>query len=348
MIDILMKQAKHLFPGSFASVMATGALAVGLNLLGFHGLAPILIAVNTVLYTVLWLMTLIRLFRWPREVRVDVVSHSKGAGFFTLVAGTAVFGSQLLLTGGCIMIAKVLWFTALILWAVIMYTFFTAMTIRKEKPPLEKGFNGTWLLSSVATQSIAVLGTLLSPSVHQHQDILLFTSLSMYFLGSMLYLPLMALIFYRFAFVRFSYGELSPPYWISMGALAITTLAGSSLILHAEYFPLINEITPFLKGFTLFFWITGTWWIPLLVILTIWHYGFHRPPIRYNPQIWSMVFPLAMYTAGTFQFSKALQLPFVSVLSEGMAFLAVGSWIVVFLAMCTAILRSFGKMGDVK
>ncbi len=340
MTTFLEKKAEHLFPGSFASVMATGALGVGLNLLGFHWTAPILIAVNAVLYTVLWVLTILRLFCYPRELKNDLVSHSKGAGFFTTVAGTAVFGSQLLLTGGYVKIAMWLLLAAAILWVLIMYTFFTAMTIRKEKPSLEEGFNGTWLLSSVATQSIAVLGTLLSPYVGQYQHVLLFTSLSMYFLGCMLYLPLMALIFYRFTFVRFREDELSPPYWISMGALAIATLSGSVLILHAKYFPLLEEITPFLKGFTLFFWITGTWWIPLLVILTVWHYGFHRPKLSYNPQIWSMVFPLAMYTAGTYQFSNALHLPFVSFLADGMAAVAAVSWVAVLLAMLASVIWS--------
>ncbi|GKV68472.1 C4-dicarboxylate transporter [Sporosarcina sp. NCCP-2716] len=339
MTTLLEQKAKHLFPGSFAAVMATGALGVGLNLLGFHWTAPVLIAVNTVLYTVLWILTIIRLVRYPRELKEDLVSHSKGAGFFTIVAGTAVFGSQLLLTGGHVKIAMGLLPAAAVLWVVIMYTFFTAMTIGKEKPSLEEGFNGTWLLSSVATQSIAVLGTLLSPYAGQHQHLLLFSSLSMYFLGCMLYLPLMALLFYRFTFVRFREDELSPPYWISMGALAIATLSGSALILHAEYFPLLEEIAPFLKGFTLFFWITGTWWIPLLVILTVWHYGFHRPGLSYNPQIWSMVFPLAMYTAGTYQFANALHLPFVSILADGMAAAAAVSWAAALLAMLVSVIR---------
>lgn len=345
MRTLLETKAEHLFPGSFASVMATGALGIGLYLLGFHGTAPVLTSVNTALYMILWILTLLRLFRFPLELKNDLASHSKGAGFFTMVAGTAVFGSQLLLTGGYVKIALWLLLAAAILWVLIMYTFFTAMTIGTEKPSLEKGFNGTWLLSSVATQSIAVLGTLLSPYAGAHQQILLFTSLSMYFLGCMLYLPMMALLVYRFTFVRFRDDELTPPYWISMGALAIATLAGSSLILHAKYFSLLEEITPFLKGFTLFFWITGTWWIPLLVILTIWHYGSHRQKLSYNPQIWSMVFPLAMYTAGTYQFSNALRLPFVSFLADGMAAVAAVSWLAVLLAMLASVLRSMRRTG---
>ncbi len=55
-----------------------------------------------------------------------------------------------------------------------------------------------------------------------------------------------------------------------MGAVAITTLAGARLILAAPGLTLLSDLLPFLKGFTLFFWAAGTWWIPLLFILGFW------------------------------------------------------------------------------
>src|SRR5690606_2696657 len=41
----------------------------------------------------------------------------------------------------------------------------------------------------------------------------------------MLYIWMMALIFYRYIFFNFSPADLAPPYWINMGAMAISTLA---------------------------------------------------------------------------------------------------------------------------
>jgi tellurite resistance protein TehA-like permease len=84
-----------------------------------------------------------------------------------------------------------------------------------------------------------------------------------------------------------------------MGAVAITTLAGSLLVLNAEHWPLLTELRPFLKGFTLFFWSASTWWIPLLLGLTLWRYVIAGQPLGYTPQLWAMVFPLGMYTTGT-------------------------------------------------
>src|SRR5699024_5215779 len=133
--------------------------------------------------------------------------------------------------------------------------------------------------------------------------------------------------------------SLTPPYWINMGAVAITTLAGATLILHQNEFGLILEITPFLKGFTTFFWITGTWWIPLLFILMIWRHVVHRFPLTYDPQYWGMAFPLAMYTTSTWQLAQALELPFLRIIPQIMGLIAVLVYIAVFLGFLHHIYR---------
>jgi len=43
----------------------------------------------------------------------------------------------------------------------------------------------------------------------------------------------------------------------------------------------------------------------MLVILEVWRHRFRRVPIRYDPQVWSVVFPLGMKAAGTFQLGRA-------------------------------------------
>jgi tellurite resistance protein TehA-like permease len=81
----------------------------------------------------------------------------------------------------------------------------------------------------------------------------------------------------------------------------------------------------------LFFWIAGTWWIPLLFILMIWRHLYHRFPLTYDPQFWGMAFPLAMYTTSTFQLSKALDLPFLLVFLGLWFVVAIGAWMAVFI-----------------
>ena len=72
----------------------------------------------------------------------------------------------------------------------------------------------------------------------------LFFALCMFLLGAMLYLTIITLIFYRFTFVALTVDQMTPPYWINMGAVAITTLAGASLLIQAELWPFLVMLRP--------------------------------------------------------------------------------------------------------
>ena len=111
---------------------------------------------------VLWLATILRFVRyWPR-VRADLLDHGRAPGFFTVVAGTSVLGAQLLVLGAGPGAPWALWFATLALWAVVTYGFFAIVTVKQDKPPIETGLNGAWLIAVVATQSVPVLGALLA------------------------------------------------------------------------------------------------------------------------------------------------------------------------------------------
>jgi tellurite resistance protein TehA-like permease len=322
--------AANLFPGYFALVMATGINSIAAFQLNLKPVAWVLLAINLIAYFNLWLLLLIRLVRFFPRVKADIMDHARGPGFFTVVAGTCVLGSQLIIVVGQYSAAAALWFVGILLWVLIMYTFFTAVTVRADKPEFETGISGTWLLAAVATQSISVLGTLLADYFTTYRDSLLFFTLCMFLLGCMLYLILITLIFYRFTFVKLTTVTLTPPYWINMGAVAITTLAGARLIIAVPKWSFLGEISPFLKGFTLFFWAAGTWWIPLLLILGVWRHIRKHFPLAYDPLYWGMVFPLGMYTVCTLQLSKAIGFEPLVIIPRCFVFIALAAWLAVF------------------
>ena len=262
----------------------------------------------------------------------DLFDHLRAPGFFTAVAATAVLGSQFLLIADGHIVALALWGLALLLWLLLTYTVFTVLVVKADKPTLDKGINGGWLLAVVSTQSLAVLSALLASRLGQPYRLELnFFALSMWLWGGMLYIWMMSLIFYRYTFFAFSPADLSPPYWINMGAMAISTLAGCQLILNAPDAPFLQSLLPFLKGFTVFYWATGTWWIPMLVLLAIWRHLLQRFPLRYDPLYWGAVFPIGMYAACTQQLTEALALPFLAFLPQTMLVFALAAWSLVVL-----------------
>jgi tellurite resistance protein TehA-like permease len=328
----------NLFPGYFALVMATGIVSIAAHLLEMKPIAVGLLVVNILAYAILCLLLLARLVLFFSRVKADLADHVRGPGFFTIVAGTCVLGSQLIIVAGHYEAASILWLVGVVLWALVMYSFFTLITVREEKPPLETGLNGAWLIAAVATQSISVLGTLLANYFAVYRETLLFFTLCMFLIGCLLYLLLITIIFYRFTFLNFTTQKLTPPYWINMGAVAITTLAGARLIIGAPESRFLGEILPFLKGFTLFFWAGGVWWIPLLLILGFWRHVRKRFPLAYDPQYWGMVFPLGMFTACTFQLSKAIDFEPLMLIPRYFVYLALAAWLVVFVGMIYSLL----------
>ena len=334
-----------LAPAYFGMVMATGIVSLAAKLLGWVVLAQALFGLNIAAYVVLWTLFVLRMVRHPAHFFGDLIDHLRGPGFFTMVAGTSVLGSQFLLLAADYPVALALWSLALLLWVALTYAIFTGITVKERKPPLDRGISGAWLLAVVATQSIALLSGLLAPHVGQPGRLEMnFLALSMWLWGGMLYIWMMSLIFYRYTFFALAPGDLSPPYWINMGAMAISTLAGSLLIVNAPDAPFLQSLLPFIKGFTVFYWATGTWWIPMLVVLALWRYVYRRFPMTYDPLYWGAVFPLGMYAAATHEMIRAMGFDFLDFLPPVFLTAGLAAWAAAFTGLVLELLRRFGAL----
>jgi tellurite resistance protein TehA-like permease len=157
--------------------------------------------------------------------------------------------------------------------------------------------------------------------------------------GGMLYIWIIGLIFYRYTFFPMSPSDLAPPYWINMGAAAISTLAGAYLALDAPHARLLEELLPFIRGLTLMWWATASWWIPMLVSLGVWRHVVRKFPLRYDPLYWGAVFPLGMYTACTYRLSRAVEASFLVEIPRVFVFIALVAWAVTALGLVVHLVR---------
>lgn len=327
-----------LSPAYFALVMATGIVSIAAHRAGMALIAVALFRLNLVVYLALWLLNGLRIALHARRFFRDLGDHRRSPGLFTAVAATCILGSQFVLIAGDLRPACLLWGVGIALWVVLTYAVFTSLTIATAKPPLAEVLTGAWLLAVVATQSVAVLGALVAAGSPQPFRLgANFVALSLWLASGMLYVWMIGLIFYRCMFLPFSPADLVPSYWITMGAMAISTLAGALLVTHAPDAPFLYSLLPFLEGFTLFYWATGTWWIPMLVILSMWKYVRRRFSLQYDSSYWSAVFPLGMYSVGTSQTAAAMELGFLEPVARFFLYAALLAWGLVFAGMVRAL-----------
>jgi tellurite resistance protein TehA-like permease len=225
---------KTLHPAYFSLVMATGIVSIATYLHGIPLLPKVLFWLNALFLAGLAAATGARILRYSRAFATDIQSHSRAVGFFTTAAATAVFGTELVLLMDAAEIAAAFWIAATVLWFVTFYGVLAVLTVKPDKPSLAEGLNGGWLVSVVAFQSIAMLAVLISAAgvFAGLERPMLFVALVLWLGGGALYLWIITLIFLRSTFVRMAPEDLTPPYWINMGAVAISTLVGAMLIEH--------------------------------------------------------------------------------------------------------------------
>ena len=327
-----------LTPGYFALVMATGILSVGMHLEGFDGLSTALLAVCCTAFVVLLALTGWRLVSYRSAVVDDFTDPRRGFGFFTFVAGTNVLGVRLGLAGFHEATA-VLLAIAGVAWLALGYVVpWTAVLGRQERPVLATA-NGTWFIWVVASQSVAVAAATIEPvfdSVRRELAVLAIMSWSV---GVFLYAAAGLLVALRLMLYEFGPEELTPPYWVSMGALAITVLAGARIVEMADA-PMVTVTRDLIAGLAVVFWAFATWLIPVLVAAGWWRHVRRRVPLRYEATLWSIIFPLGMYAVAGIYLGRADDLPVVEGVGRADLWVAFAACVLVFAAMVVHVVRT--------
>lgn len=313
---------RDLFPGSFAFVMATGIIAIGADQHGLDPVAIVLLWLAVLGYAVLTVLTLARLATQRARVLADLRDHATSFAFLTQVAATNVLGAAAGSLMGWWTLAAVLWAVSIPLWVLWLYAGLLVEITSSDKPDLGRGVDGTWFMLTVSTASIAALGALL---VDRRADALVgFLATGAFCLGTIQYVIVMTMVFMRWSLRVVTPSH--PPEWIATGAMAITAVAGAEL-LAGTHDGLVRSLDPFIRGLTVLAWATSTFWFPLLVGLGVWRHAVRRQPLRYSPALWSMVFPLGMYSVASHEVFAALHVPHMSWLPVAVLAAALAAWV---------------------
>ncbi|MGH7193996.1 MAG: tellurite resistance/C4-dicarboxylate transporter family protein, partial [Candidatus Saccharimonadales bacterium] len=146
-------------------------------------------------------------------------------------------------------------------------------------------------------------------------------------------------LFYRYVFFRVRPSDLQPVFWVNMGAMSISALAGSSLLSQVTGAEFVQDVLPVLRGLVLLYWAAATWWIPMLVVLGVWRHVVERFPLTYSPMYWGMVFPLGMYTVATHQVARTIGVEWLRPVPKVCFAVALVTWIAVFAGMVISLAR---------
>jgi tellurite resistance protein TehA-like permease len=331
---------RDLHPAYFAFVMATGIISTGAFLLGPSWLSWALLVAASAGLVVLAVALSARLVLFRSNVTADFQDPERVFGFFTITAGLDVLGVRFAFAGHPLTTA-ILAAVAAAVWLLLTYAVPASMLLDRTRDSVLGGVNGSWLLWIVATQSLAISAAVLIPAWPSQTSLLAPVAAGLWSVGLVLYLMVVVLIMMHWLTVPMTPATLGPPYWILMGATAISVLAGARLLDLPADIPVVRATSGFVDGFAFALWAFGTWWVPLLVIIGLWRHARRHWPLTYEPTLWSVVFPLGMYSVATLTYGKTAHLTFMEPLARFMFWVAVAAWAAVSAAFLTKfVLRS--------
>ena len=311
---------RELDPAYFGLVMSTAIVSIAFRELGVSAVARPLAVLSAVCYALLIGLFAVRTVSFPRRMLADLRDRRRHWGSLTFAVATNTVGTVSLLFFDAVGVAAALWGVAAVATPALLYYLFATEIVGAGKAGVSERIDGAFLLVIVCMQSLAVLGGLLAEPLAGYGNAVVLLSMSYFGSGYVLYFVVVTVVAYRLLDGPIRPGDWTGPYWITMGAAAITTLAGATLAPRLGTAPGWEPYVPVVVGATFLTWAIASWWIPLLLVLDAWAFladGIDdRPPAwvavlpwsrlafgdrlhAYAPTDWGRVFPMGMYTAST-------------------------------------------------
>lgn len=328
---------RELEPNYFALVMATGIVSIAM--LDHH---PVVISDALLWLCILEYAVLVVLHAWRvcahrDAVAADLAESRRAFGMLTFVAASGVLGTRLAIDRHS-MIGLVLLLVCGLAWLVLGYVVPWAAASGRGSPALAQA-DGRWFMWVVAGQSVAVLAATLEREVASGRRALALLAVFCWAVGGFLYVIAGILVATRLVRYPVQPGDFTPPYWIAMGATAITGVAGAG-VAQMSASPVATAVHGTVEGASVLFWSFGTWLVPPLIAAGVWRHMWHRVPLRYETDLWSIVFPLGMYGVASRNLGRAADLPLLRDVGTQESWIALAAWLVTFLAMGYHLVRS--------
>lgn len=322
---------EDMYPGYFTLTMATGIVAIGLELLGIKGLSNLIYWATLISWGAIFVLYICRLIYFPKAVFDDLMNPRKTFSFFSFVAATNVSGLLLHIHGQGYL-ALFCWMLAFLSWSVLLYCSFSVLILLHG----ERNVNivdGGWLICIVGTQSLVLLGIKIVPYFGNYAGFMMLGIYMLWLLGLILYGIFVTLFCYRIFFLEMKIDDFSPLMWVIMGAAAISANSSSTLDMSDPVIHVLTEMHPVVDGMALLTWTWATWWIPVLVVIGFWKHFVRRIPLSYEPRQWSIVFPLGMYTVASYQLSIAAEFEPLHLISHAMIWVAIAVWCLLMIGL---------------
>jgi tellurite resistance protein TehA-like permease len=235
-----------------------------------------------------------------------------GQGFHALgfVADQTVLGVRIVGSGTAgLIIAAVLLACGSLLWAVIL----VAVAVEHGRVGGRKP-RGEWLLTVVATEGLAILGARVAalehvPALHAAATVL-------WIAGGLAYGVVGKLLVRRATEPDFGLGNITPDWWIIMGAPAIWCVAAVAVT--GAHPATIGA------GAAVGAWIVAS--VMLIIIAAADALRARRLGVRFTPERWTMVFPLGMYCVASWGLGQALHANWLSELGRAWLAVAFTAW----------------------
>jgi tellurite resistance protein TehA-like permease len=295
--------------GAFNVVMATAVVSIAAHNSRLEALSIVLLWAAVAAFVSLAALD-VWLVRHPLAMLRRAGQPGQGFHALGFVADGCVLGVRIAGSGATErIIATVLLAVGWVLWLLILGAVAVEHGRRAGTRP-----RGEWLLTVVASEGLAVLGADIADLAHVpglHAG-----ATAMWIVGGFAYVIVGYLLARRAAESDFGLADISPDWWIVMGAPAIWCAAAVA----------VTGAYPGTAGAVVAAIAWGVASLMLIVIATAEAFRARRFGVRFSPERWTMVFPLGMYSVASWTLGRSLHAGWLSELGRLWLAVAALAW----------------------